>query len=99
MRRARGGEASRQWRDAERHQQPTVVARLGLEHAQDGGVARGFTRDDVLARGQVRQRVEEEDPLGQRRHQTQPQVPATDVHQLVADRHLLLRRRQAGPAS
>ena len=92
MGRTRGRHATRQGRDAERHQQPAVVAWLGLEHAQYGGIARGLARDDVFAGGQVRQRMEEEDAFRQRRHEAQPQITADDVQQLVADGHLLLRR-------
>jgi hypothetical protein len=82
-------EACAQRRDAEREEQAAVVLRRGVHGAQHGRIAGRLTRKQVLARGDVRQRVEEEETLGQRRHAAEPQVTAPEVHQLVADRHAL----------
>ncbi|MNN21161.1 hypothetical protein D3C81_1344700 [compost metagenome] len=54
----------------------------------DGRIHRGFAGNAVFAGGDVHQRIEEEQVLGKRRHQTKPQVVALQMHQFVRQRHV-----------
>ena len=89
-----GGGARLGPRHAEREQETTVFTRRGVERLDHGGVARRFARQRVLARNEMRERMKEEQPLGERRHAPEPEIRALDVRQLVADGHLLLARGQ-----
>ena len=66
----------------------------------NGRVTGRFPAEQVLARRQPHERMKEEETLGGRRHQPQPEIGTLDVRQLVAQRHPLLvfgERRGAVP--
>ena len=75
---------------AQREQQAAVLARCRVERLDHGGIAGGFTRERVLARRELDEWMEEEQPLGERGHAAQPQVGTLQMRELVAQRHLLL---------
>ena len=74
--------------DAQLQQQASVVLAAMAVAGDHRGIDRRLAGDRVLAGRQVHQRVEEEQVLGQRRHQPQPQVMALQVHQLVGQGHV-----------
>ena len=90
-----GRRTSLRARHAERQEQASVLARRGVERFDHGRVTRRFSRHRILARHEVRQGVKEEQPLGKRRHASEPQVGALQVRELVAERHLALPIAQA----
>ena len=76
--------------DPERQQQPPVVVRRHIQQPQHGAIAGRLARQQILAGRQNRKGMEEEPAFSERRHASQPEIAATEMHQLVTDRHPLL---------
>src|SRR4030095_2797568 len=73
--------------DAQRQQQSAVLVWSSPEQLQHGAVACRFTRQQILARCEDREWMEEEQALAECRYTTQPQISTPQVHDLVADGH------------
>ena len=73
--------------NAQLHQQASVVVGGVLFVLQHGGIAGDFAGEGVFAGGQVRDRMEEEQVLRERRHPRPPEVAALQVRQFVVQGH------------
>src|SRR5829696_4756659 len=84
------GETCRPFRDAKIEQQAAVLVRRHVEGLENRRIAGRLPPEHVLARREMRERMEEEQPLGKCRDGTEPEVSAFEVLQLVTERHALL---------
>ncbi len=72
---------------AEAQQQAAVVLWCGAMLLQHLRIAGGLAMKRVLAHRPRHQRMEKEQPLRNRRRPTKPEVAATQMGQLVGERH------------